>query len=167
MNINRSTDNRKENCMKRFLLVIALAVLATAPVMAADAAAPMACCRAVGVERTVTNLDNGVKVTMTAKDPKAVAIIQEMSAACSKDKPCCKDCPLASEGVTRTVEKTNSGVVVTATATNPELVKKLQAHAAALAAGGEMTGCCKGNADAHDAGMGGKCPYAKGGAKQS
>ena len=73
--------------MKRFLLVIALAVLATAPVMAADAAAPMACCRAVGVERTVTNLDNGVKVTMTAKDPKAVAIIQEMSAACSTLPP--------------------------------------------------------------------------------
>ena len=164
MNINRSTDNRKENCMKRFLLVIALAVLATAPVMAADAAAPMACCRAVGVERTVTNLDNGVKVTMTAKDPKAVAIIQEMSAACSKDKPCCKDCPLASEGVTRTVEKTDTGVVITATATDAATVKALQEHAATMwekacphRAG--MNGA-KGNA------MGGKCPYAKGSTAQ-
>ena len=151
--------------MKRFLLLIVLVVLTAAPLMAADAAGPMACCRAAGVERTVANLDNGVRVTMTAKDAKVVAMIQEMSATCSKDTPCCKDCPMAAEGVTRTVEKTESGIVVTATATSPDLVKKLQAHAATMAAGGEMKGCCKGGAKA--SGVGGKCPYAKGDAKQS
>ena len=154
--------------MKRFQLVIAMAALAAAPLMAADAAAPMACCKAAGVERTVTNLDNGVRVTMTAEDPKTIAMVQEMSAGCcSKDKPCCKDCPMAAEGVTRTVEKTASGVVVTATAANPELVKKLQAHAAAMGAAGDMKDCCKGKAGANNAGMDGKCPHAKGDAKQS
>jgi len=151
--------------MKRFFVLFALTLLAVAPLTAADAAGPMACCKGAGVERTVTNLENGVKVTMTAKDPKAAAMIQEMSASCAKGTPCCKDCPMAAEGVTRTVEKTESGVVITATATNPDLVKKLQAHAV-MAAGGEMKGCCKGKTDAKS-GAAGKCPYAKADAKQS
>ncbi len=153
--------------MKRLFLMMVLAALVAAPLMAADAAAPKACCKASGVERTVTNLDNGVKVMMTAKDPKAVAMIQEMSATCSNDTPCCKDCPMAAEGVTRTVEKTAAGVTITATATSLELVKKLQEHAATMTAGAGMKGCCKGKAGAHDAEMGGKCPYAKGDAKQT
>ena len=71
---------------------------------------------------------------------------------------------MAAEGVTRTVEKTASGVTITATATNPELVKKLQAHLATMA-GGDAKSCCKGGAKG--AGMDGKCPHAKGDAKQS
>jgi hypothetical protein len=153
--------------MKRFFLMMVLAALVATPLLAADAAGSMACCKNAGVERTVTNLDNGVRMTMTAKDPKAVAMIQEMSASCSKDKPCCKDCPMAAEGVTRTVEKTGAGVVITATATNPDLVKKLQAHAATMAAGGDMKGCCKGKGDAKASGAAGVCPHAKGDAKQS
>ncbi len=137
--------------MKRVPLTV-LAVLAAAPLLAADSAAPMSCCKNAGVERTVVNLDNGVRVTMTAKDPKAVAAIQEKSATC------CKDCPMTAEGVTRTVEKTAAGVVITATAANPELVKKLQAHAAADAAGGEGAGHCKGGAEKSSAAAG-KCPY--------
>ncbi|MBZ5586942.1 MAG: hypothetical protein LAO05_00075 [Acidobacteriia bacterium] len=145
--------------MRRFFLLIALAALVATPLMAADAAAPMACCKAAGVEHTVTNLDNGVKVMMTAKDPKAVAMIQEMSATC------CKDCPMGAEGVTRTVEKTSAGVTITATAANPELVKKLQAHAAMMTTGGEMKGCCKGKGDAKA--IGGKCSHATSDAKQT
>ena len=146
--------------MKRFILMIALAALAAAPLMAADAApAPMACCSGAGVERTVANVDNGVKVTMTAKDPKTVAMIQEMAADPSKAKACCQDCPMTAEGVTRSVEKTETGVVVTATATNPELVKKLQAHAAKMAAGDGAKGCCKGHGGEKASGHGAKCPY--------
>ncbi len=145
--------------MRRFLFVLALALAAAAPLLAADAATPMSCCGGAGVERSVTNIDNGVKVTLTAKDPKVVAQVQEMAAACPKDKPCCKDCPMAAEGVTRAVAKTDSGVVITATSADPELVKKLQAHAASMAAGGDGKACCKGGAK--DAGMAGKCPHAK------
>jgi len=151
--------------MKRLVLLMALAALVAAPLLAADAATPMACCsKAAGFERTVTNLDNGVKVTMTAKDPKAVAALQEMSASCSNGKACCKDCPMDAEGVTRTVEKTASGVVVTATATNAELVKRLQTHAAAMSARSEANGCCKGKGGAHASGT---CPHANDAAKQS
>ena len=145
--------------MRRFFLVLALAILVAVPALAADATGKvMACCaKGAGVERTVANLDNGVRVTMTAKDSKAVAMIQEHSASCTKDDPACKDCPMAAEGVTRTVEKTDTGVVITATSSNPELVKKLQAHAASCGSG-NMKGCCKGKAADP------KCPHAKGGA---
>jgi len=153
--------------MRRISLMMAIAVLAAASLMAADVAAPTACCKGGGVERAVTKLENGIKVTMTAKDPQAVAMIQQAAATCSKDKPCCNDCPMAAEGVTRTVEKTASGVVITATATDPELVKRLQAHAATMGAAEGMKGCCKGKTGSHGAGMDGRCPYAKGDAKQS
>ncbi|HVN76685.1 MAG TPA: hypothetical protein VMT19_10245 [Thermoanaerobaculaceae bacterium] len=153
--------------MKRFLVLIALAAVAAAPLMAADAAAPMACCKGAGVERTVANVDNGIRVTMSAKDPKVVARLQEMAAGAAKDAGCCPECPMAMEGVTRTVEKTDSGVVITATSTNPDLVKKLQAHVAAMAGSGNAAGCCRRGAGAKASGMGGKCPYAKSDAKQS
>jgi TusA-related sulfurtransferase len=132
--------------MKRLFLLFALAALLATPLIAADAAKPMACCaKAAGVEHTVANLDNGVKITITAKDAKAVAMIQDMAASCCKDKECCKDCPMMAKGVTRTVEKTASGVVITATASDPALVKKLQEYAAACTSGA-MKGCCKGKA---------------------
>jgi len=145
--------------MRRFVLFLALAVLAAAPLMAADTAptTPAMCCRGAGAERAVANLDNGVKITMTAKDAAAVAKIQEAAAACAKDTPCCKECPMAAEGVTRTVEKTETGVVITATSKDPATVKKLQ-EAVAACASGAMKGCCKKGAGAKA--MAGKCPHA-------
>ena len=160
--------------MKRILLTMALAALAAAPLTAAEPTAPMSCCRNGGVERAVANVDNGVRITMTAKDPKTVAALHETSASC------CKGCPMAAEGVTRTVENTASGVVITATAKDAELVKKLQALAASMSAAGDAKGCCRGKgdakasgacphagADATSPGAAGKCPYAGGDAKQS
>ncbi len=142
--------------MKRIVLFLVMAGLATAPLIAGDANAPMACCRGGNVKRTVTNLDNGVKITMSSKNQKVAAMLQEMSATCfAKGAPCCKDCPLAAEGVTHAVEKTASGVVITATATDPALVKKLQAAATTMTAG-----CCSGKAcckDGKGAGIDGRC----------
>ena len=134
--------------MKRIALLVALIALLAGPlmVMAADAARQMSCCgKAAGIERTVANLDNGVKITFTAKDPKAVAMIQDMAASCGQDKGCCKDCPMMAEGVTRSIEKTSSGVVITATATDAKLVKAMQEHAASCG-GTAMKDCCKGKA---------------------
>ena len=134
--------------MKRMVLLVALIALLAVPlvVMAANAAKQMSCCgKAAGVERTVANLDNGVKITLTAKDAKAVTMIQEMAASCGQDKGCCKDCPMMAEGVTRTVEKTADGVAITATATDAKLVKAMQEHAANCG-NASMKGCCRGKA---------------------
>jgi hypothetical protein len=156
--------------MKRLATLIALCALLALPLLAADTPAKpsAACClKSAGTQRTVTNLDNGVKITMTAKDPRVAAMIQEHAASCPKDDPGCKDCPMAAEGVNRTVEKTESGVVITATSANPELVKKLQAHAATCGSG-NMKGCYKGRAGAQAMGAGHACSYAKNSAmKQS
>jgi hypothetical protein len=147
--------------MKRLVALTALSLLAALPVVAGDtpeAKSPAACClKNAGAQRTVTNLDNGVKITCTASDAKAVAMIQDAAASCSKDKMCCKECPMAAEGVTRTVEKTANGVVITATSSDAAMVKKLQESAAACCSG-KMKECCKGGA--HAKGAGDDCPHA-------
>jgi hypothetical protein len=153
--------------MRRIATFAVLFALIAVPLLAADAPATpsAACClKGAGAQRTVTNLDNGVKIAITGGDPKLAAMIQEETATCPKPG-CSKDCPMRAEGVTRTVEKTDAGVVITATAMNPAMVKKLQEHAAAQwdkdcphKAG---KACAKGQASAP------KCPHAKGGTTQS
>jgi anaerobic selenocysteine-containing dehydrogenase len=147
--------------MRRTATFAVLFALIALPLLAADTPAkPSAdcCLKSAGAQRTVTNLDNGVKITITGADPKLVAMIQEETAACPKPG-CSKDCPMQAEGVTRTVEKTDTGVVITATAGNPEMVKKLQEHAATQwdKACPHKAGkaCPRGQADAP------KCPHAK------
>ncbi len=158
--------------MKRFVLMIALAALAAAPLMAADAAKPaaMCCLKDAGAQRTVTNLDNGVKIEIASADPKIVALIQDETATCPKPG-CSQSCQMQAKGVTRTVEKTSKGVVITATSSDSAQVKALQEHAATQwdkpcphKAG---KACSKGKGEAHGSETGGKCPYAKGGAAQS
>ena len=120
--------------MKKLYMLVALLAVAG---MAFAAENPMAgCCKKMGgVQRTVANIENGVTITMTATDPKVVAMIQEHTATCGKGMAGCKDCPMHAEGVSRSIAKTATGVVITATATTPELVKKLQAHAGAMDCG--------------------------------
>ena len=153
--------------MKRLVALTALSLLAALPLLAADTPAKpsAACClKSAGAQRTVTNLDNGVKITITGGDSKLAAMIQEETATCPKPG-CSKGCPMQSKGVTRTVEKTDTGVVITATASDSEMVKKLQEHSATQwdkdcphKAG---KACAKGQGDAP------KCPHAKGGTTQS
>lgn len=121
--------------MKRLVALTALSLLAALPLVAGDtpqAKSPAACClKAAGAQRTVTNLDNGVKIAITGGDPKLVAMIQDETATCPKPG-CSKECPMQAEGVKRTVEKTDAGVVITATAMDPAMVKKLQEHVATM-----------------------------------
>ncbi len=133
--------------MKRFAILAVLATFVALPLFAAVAASDDAgcCMKAAGTERTVEKLDNGVRITVTAKDATTIAAVQERTANCQKGS--CKDCPLHAEGVTRSVEKTATGVVITATTSDPELVKQLQAHSAGMTAAGcehkaGMAGCC-------------------------
>jgi len=152
--------------MKRTCLLLVLAAVLAAPVMAADAPAATAagcCLKASGAQHTVTNLDNGVKITITSTDPKVAAQIKDETATCPKPG-CAKDCPMQAKGVTRTVEKTDTGVVITATATDAATVKALQEHAATMS-----DKACPHRAGMHGAkgkAMGGKCPYAKGSTAQ-
>ncbi len=120
--------------MKRFAILTVLLTLVTLPLLAADTPAqPSApcCLKQAGAQRTVTNLDNGVKITITGADAKLAAMIQEETAACPKPG-CPQDCPIQAKGVTRTVEKTENGVVITATSADPATVATLQEHAATM-----------------------------------
>ncbi|HUK14222.1 MAG TPA: hypothetical protein VLW17_13045 [Thermoanaerobaculaceae bacterium] len=140
--------------MKRIFLTVVLAALAAGVIVAATGAdAPKAgcCAKGAGVTRTVANLDNGVRITISGADAKTAAMLQEMAASCTKDQACCKDCPLLADGVTRTVERTANGVVITATATDAKLVKALQEHGGKSCAAAGAAGCCGRGKAAHAA----------------
>ncbi len=136
--------------MRKTLVIIGLAVLAALPALAGSMAKGSCCASMSGVERSVANLDNGVRITLTASDPKVLAALQDRAGNCGQGD--CPNCPMNAKGVTRTVEKTSNGVVITATSSDPAQVKALQEHAAAMKSGA----CCKGK-------MGKGCMHGKGG----
>jgi hypothetical protein len=165
--------------MKVFAVIVTTLALVVGFVAAGDAVAKgmscgkgkaECCAKDANVERTVENITGGVRITMSAKDAKDIAKIQESAEKCSKKESDC--CPMHGKNVTRNVEKTATGVVITATASEPELVKNLQAHAEKMKAGGcdhdgekAMKNCCskgeetkkncckKGQAEKKDCGM--------------
>ncbi len=147
--------------MKRFLLLTALIAAIATPVAlscpkdgAMGASMGHDCPAAMkGVERTVTNLEDGVRIEMTASDPKLVETLQTHVAAETKEG-CSKDCPMANKAWSRVVQNTDKGVVVILTANTKDEVAKLQTAVAAMGKGG----CMKGG----EAGAG--CPH-KAGAK--
>lgn len=124
--------------------VVGLVALAALTVTAGDGKTMGCCAKQGAIARSVTNLDNGVRIAMTSTDAKLVATLQEKAPGCTKAG--CGDCPMHGEGVTRTVENTADGVVVTATATDVAVVAALQKHAAADAASCTRSeakaGCC-------------------------
>ena len=129
--------------MKRFLALTALiALLAIPAAMACEkhaamkASAEQGCPSSMkGVERTVTNTDNGVKMQLTSADPAVVSHLQKMMAS-GHEEGCCKDCPLSNAAWTRKAENIENGVVVTLTAASPDEVGKLQTSLASMAKGG-------------------------------
>ncbi len=142
--------------MKRFIVLCGALALLALPTFAADGKAMGCCGKQAGIERSVANVENGVRITMTATDAKAIAMLQERSATMDKDG--CADCPMHAQGVTRTVEKTANGIVITATTTDAALVAKLQQHAVTMgtaacgAKAAGKTGCCAGKATGAAAG---------------
>lgn len=122
---------------KMFTLVL-VACLAALPLWAGGAC----CTKDQGVSRQVENIPGGVKITLTASDPQAVATLQQKAEACSSE---CKDCPMHAPGVNRTVEKTDNGVVITVTSSDPKQAEAIQAHAASMAGKAKGASCAKGN----------------------
>lgn len=135
---------------KVFTLVL-VACLAALPLWAEGAC----CAKGQAVSRQVENIAGGVKITLTASDPQAVAKLQQKAEACSGQ---CKDCPMHAPGVNRTVEKTDKGVVITVTSNDPKQAEAIQAHAASMA--GKAKGACCGKAS--KAGRGPACERSSG-----
>ena len=80
-----------------------------------------------GVEKTSKNIDNGVEITMTAKDKETAAKVQKLVAERHSDKSQMnKDCACAMEGAETKVENTADGVKITITGKTPEAAKKIQ-----------------------------------------
>lgn len=132
--------------VRRALLCVIAAAVAAVPVLAGEVSGSNCCMTQPGVERTVAQLADGVRITLTARDKATVETLQARTATCPREA--CGDCPMHAEGVTRTVEKTESGVTITATSSDQALVAKLQQHVEAAAGcqarqSGEKPGCCK------------------------
>lgn len=135
---------------KVFTLVL-VACLAALPLWAGGAC----CAKEQAVSRQVENIAGGVKLTLTATDPQAVAKLQQKAEACSGE---CKDCPMHAPGVNRKVEKTDNGVVITVTSSDPKQAEAIQAHAASMA--DKAKGACCGKAS--KAGKGASCTKGSG-----
>lgn len=130
--------------MKRLIALVAVFALAvSAPALAcgAKAASQMAAAcpmKMKGVERAAQNLDNGVKITLTARDAEQVKALQASVAADVKGETGCGDCPMHAANIEKKVENTDSGVVVLLTSSQAEQVKSIQAYAKKNCG----TGCC-------------------------
>jgi TusA-related sulfurtransferase len=130
--------------MKRFLLLSVLIAAIAAPVaLACGNEAAMKAgmghdCPSMmkGVERTVTNTADGVRIEMKSSDPEMVQTLQAHMNAENKPGGCCKDCPMSNAAWSRKVENTRDGVVLTMTASSPDDVSKLQTAAASMTKGG-------------------------------
>ncbi len=131
--------------MKKLLLfAAAIAVAATA--FAGGKPCAGCPCGMEGVTRSVENLDDGVRVTLVAKDPETAETVRKMMDSRHPGKCGCAKCacPMMSAGVDRKVEGTADGVVMTVTSQDPETVKKIQEHLSVEAAGaGPHKGCKK------------------------
>jgi hypothetical protein len=89
-----------------------------------------------GVQRTVTNLDNGARLELTSDDPDVVKTLQAHMAEERKAGGCCKDCPLSNAAWSHKVENTDKGVVLTLTADSKDDIGKLQTAMASMTKGG-------------------------------
>lgn len=113
--------------MKRALLFLIAAAVVALPGLAGEHGSAGCCQAQTGVERTVIQLSDGVRVTLAAKDAATIEKLHSHAGICAEKG--CGDCPMHAEGVTRSVEKTDTGVTITATSTDADLVAKLQQHA--------------------------------------
>lgn len=149
--------------MKRLVSMLAVFALAiSAPALACGKDKAMADCPMgmKGVEKSVANIDNGVKITLTAKDAEQVKAMQAKFADTTKHEGCA--CPMCAEGVKRQVENTANGVILTVTTTDKDQLAKIQAFAANAGKGECMRH--KGEHAAHGdhaAKGAGDCPHAK------
>ena len=117
--------------MKKLVLVLAILALATmAPAVAGCAKHEKADCPMMmkGVERSATNLDNGVVIVMTASDVEQVKALQTKLAE-KMESGCECGCPVHDKNVKRTLENTENGVKLTVTSDDKDQVKSLQTYA--------------------------------------
>jgi TusA-related sulfurtransferase len=125
--------------MKKLALVLAvMALVAASPVLACgEGKGKMAGCPfgMKGVEKSATNLDNGVTITMKSSDPEKVKALQAAIAAEDKEEGGC-NCPMHAKNTKRVVENTADGVVLTVTTDDKDQVKTLQTFAAKNCKGG-------------------------------
>lgn len=117
------------------LLALVLSTAALACDMDAKAGGHECAASMKGVERTVTNIDNGVRIELSSADSAMVQKLQAKMSGESKGS-CCKDCVMSNAAWSKKVENTSKGVVVTLTAGSKDEVGKLQAKAAEMTKGG-------------------------------
>jgi len=117
--------------MKKLVLVLAIfALAAVAPAVAGCAKSEKADCPMMmkGVERSATNMDNGVVIMLTASDVEQVKTLQTKMAE-KMESGCDCGCPVHGKNVKRTVENTDNGVKLTLTSDDKDQVKTLQTYA--------------------------------------
>lgn len=83
--------------------------------------------RMKGVKTTGKHTENGVEITLTAKDAETVAKVQEMALVhyTAKDT-LAANCPGRVEGAQTNITNTEKGVKVEITGTTPEMIEMIQ-----------------------------------------
>lgn len=86
--------------------------------------------RAKIFEPVLNNLENGVEITLTAKDPRNIARLREIgSLHFTSAEGLDKNCPSGVQGAKTSLEETSNGVKITITAQDAAAVKTIQVTA--------------------------------------
>ncbi|GEM_PF-4037613 len=85
-----------------------------------------------GITPMVTELDNGVRIVVTAASTESLAKVEKRMGHCAVSSGV-GNCPIKGEGVKRTVERTDEGLVITATSDDAETVQKILDYGRAVA----------------------------------
>ncbi|MCD6218509.1 hypothetical protein J7L05_11740 [bacterium] len=134
--------------MKKVYLVLTMALMLVVAAIAIDGYSNSASARGSSnerqrpaVDRTVTNIDNGVIIELTSSDPDVVKRIQERKETRRGGGGDNCDSPKAK----RTVENIKDGVRITITSDDPDTVKQIQEKAKKRKRGRKGRGGGKGN----------------------
>ena len=101
------------------------------------------CCQGMkDIEASSVKIDNGVKVTLTAKDAEGAKKLQQMVSTCSKGCKCKNcNCPVCGmKNAKKEFTNTENGVVITITSDKPAQVEKIQKQ---FGEGFAMGSCCE------------------------
>ncbi|MFB3851490.1 MAG: hypothetical protein ACE14Q_06170 [Acidobacteriota bacterium] len=130
------------NKIFRFSILLVVSFLISVFIMGATCNKTGCCQGMKDVEVSSTKIDNGVRVTLKAKDSEGAQKLQQMVATCSKDCKCKNcNCPVCGmKNAKKEFTNIENGVMITITSDKPAQVEKIQKQ---YGEGFAMGSCCQ------------------------
>ncbi|MCX7830754.1 MAG: hypothetical protein N2445_06820 [Acidobacteria bacterium] len=128
----------------RFSMLFLIALIVSVFIYGATCNKSGCCKNMKDIEVVSTKIDNGVKVTLTAKDAEGAKKLQEMVSTCSKECKCKKcNCPICGmKNAQKEFANTEKGVVITITSQKAGQVEEIQKQ---FNEGFTLGSCCESN----------------------